>query len=170
MAGRAPAGPEMGRRRLRQRRLHRAGGRAMRASCGPGHRSVRGAARLCADAAGGARREFRQGDAMALPFPTRSMPRSWRSSFSSFPIRPRAWPKWCAWSGRKAWWPPTRGRCWGGGFLMSRSWPRCAAMGITPPRPPQVEISRMQALQDLWRGAGLEAVETREITVQRSFR
>ena len=27
----------------------------------------------------------------------------------------------------------------------------------------------MEALQNLWRGAGLDAVETKEITVQRSF-
>ena len=27
----------------------------------------------------------------------------------------------------------------------------------------------MEAMQDLWTGAGLEAVETREITVQRTF-
>ena len=32
------------------------------------------------------------------------------------------------------------------------------------PRPP-----RMEALRELWTGAGLEAVETREITVQRTF-
>lgn len=43
------------------------------------------------------------------------------------------------------------------------------AMGLTPPRGPQLEASGMQALRGLWAGAGLEAVETREITVDRTF-
>ena len=43
------------------------------------------------------------------------------------------------------------------------------AMGLTRPAAPQLEASRMQALRDLWTGAGLEAVETREIAVQRTF-
>ena len=43
------------------------------------------------------------------------------------------------------------------------------AMGIAPPRPPSSEASRMTTLRALWTDAGLEAVETREITVQRSF-
>ncbi len=43
------------------------------------------------------------------------------------------------------------------------------AMGIAPPRPPSAEASRMATLRALWTGAGLEAVETREITVQRTF-
>jgi hypothetical protein len=42
-------------------------------------------------------------------------------------------------------------------------------MGLTPFRPPSSEASRMDALRDLWVGAGLEAVETHEITVQRTF-
>ena len=43
------------------------------------------------------------------------------------------------------------------------------AMGITPPLPPSAEASRMATLRALWTEAGLEAVETREITVRRSF-
>ena len=42
-------------------------------------------------------------------------------------------------------------------------------MGLTPVRPPSSGASRMDALRDLWTGAGLDAVETREITVQRTF-
>src|SRR6266436_9231732 len=38
------------------------------------------------------------------------------------------------------------------------------AMGYTPPSPPSFGASRMEALKDLWTGAGLEAIETREIT------
>ena len=43
------------------------------------------------------------------------------------------------------------------------------ALGVTPPLPPSPGASRMEALRDLWTGAGLDAVETREITVQRTF-
>ena len=37
------------------------------------------------------------------------------------------------------------------------------------PQAPSVGASRMAALRDLWTGAGLESVQTREMTVQRTF-
>ena len=43
------------------------------------------------------------------------------------------------------------------------------AMGLTPPRPPSFEASRIEALRELWAYAGLEAIETRRIVVQRTF-
>ncbi len=43
------------------------------------------------------------------------------------------------------------------------------ALGVKSPRPPSVGASRMAALHDLWSGAGLEAIESSEITVQRTF-
>jgi ubiquinone/menaquinone biosynthesis C-methylase UbiE len=43
------------------------------------------------------------------------------------------------------------------------------AMGLTPPRPPSFEASRIEALRELWSDAGLDAIETREIVVQRTF-
>src|SRR5260370_41033377 len=43
------------------------------------------------------------------------------------------------------------------------------ARGLNPPRPPSFGASRMEALQELWTGAGLDAVEAREITVRRTF-
>jgi hypothetical protein len=43
------------------------------------------------------------------------------------------------------------------------------AMGIEPLNPPSAEASRIETMGELWRGAGLEGVETREITVQRTF-
>lgn len=43
------------------------------------------------------------------------------------------------------------------------------AMGYTPPRPPSSDASRIEALHDLWKNAGIEAIETREIDVQRTF-
>jgi hypothetical protein len=42
-------------------------------------------------------------------------------------------------------------------------------MELTAPRPPQREASRIEAMRDLWRAAGLEHVETREIAVERRF-
>jgi ubiquinone/menaquinone biosynthesis C-methylase UbiE len=57
----------------------------------------------------------------------------------------------------------------GGGFPLDPIILEMRAMGLAPPRPPQMDASRMQALRDLWMDAGLEAVETREITVRRTF-
>ena len=42
-------------------------------------------------------------------------------------------------------------------------------MGVAVPTPPSSDASRMDAMRDLWTGAGLDAVETREIAVQRTF-
>jgi SAM-dependent methyltransferase len=57
----------------------------------------------------------------------------------------------------------------GGGFTMEPLRIELRAMGIKPLDPPSVEASRIDAMSDLWTGAGLEAVETGEITVQRTF-
>ncbi|TXL76390.1 methyltransferase domain-containing protein [Vineibacter terrae] len=56
-----------------------------------------------------------------------------------------------------------------GGFPLDPILEEMRAMGIAHPRPPQAGKSRMEALEDLWRQAGLEAIETREISVQRTF-
>lgn len=57
----------------------------------------------------------------------------------------------------------------GGGFPMEPMLAELRAMGFTPPNPPQVDIARIEALEATWAGAGLQGVETRSITVQRSF-
>lgn len=57
----------------------------------------------------------------------------------------------------------------GGGFPLEPILVEMRAMGLAPPHPPQMGASRMDALRGLWMGARLEAVETREITVHRSF-
>jgi ubiquinone/menaquinone biosynthesis C-methylase UbiE len=57
----------------------------------------------------------------------------------------------------------------GGGFPMEPVQAELRAMGLKPMFPPQAEASRIEALKELWRGAGIEAVGTREITVQRTF-
>jgi SAM-dependent methyltransferase len=43
------------------------------------------------------------------------------------------------------------------------------AMGHNPPLPPSADASRLAALRELWTGAGLDAVETREIAVTRTY-
>jgi SAM-dependent methyltransferase len=57
----------------------------------------------------------------------------------------------------------------GGGFPFAPIGAELRAFGHPPPLPPSVAASRMDALRELWSGAGLQAVTTREITVQRSF-
>jgi SAM-dependent methyltransferase len=57
----------------------------------------------------------------------------------------------------------------GGGFPQEPIRAQLRALGIAPVNPPSVEASRIGTMRDLWRGAGLEAIETREITVQRTF-
>src|SRR5262245_3381339 len=57
----------------------------------------------------------------------------------------------------------------GGGFPPEPILGEMRAMGLSPPRPPQLDASRSQVLAELWRNAGLEAVELCEITVHRTF-
>ena len=57
----------------------------------------------------------------------------------------------------------------GGGFPHNAMQVEMRALGVTPLLPPNAPASRMEAMRDLWAGAGLDAVETREITVQRTF-
>jgi ubiquinone/menaquinone biosynthesis C-methylase UbiE len=57
----------------------------------------------------------------------------------------------------------------GGGFPLEPIYAEMRTMNITPLLPPTSEASRMAALRDLWTVAGLHAVESREITVQRTF-
>ena len=57
----------------------------------------------------------------------------------------------------------------GGGFPYDPLQAEIRAMGIAVPAPPSADASRMDALRDLWTGAGLTDVETRAITAQRTF-
>jgi hypothetical protein len=43
------------------------------------------------------------------------------------------------------------------------------AVGLRPLLPPSAAASRLEALRELWAGAGLDAIETREITARRTF-
>lgn len=57
----------------------------------------------------------------------------------------------------------------GGGFPFEPIRAEMRAMGLNPPEAPSVAASRVDAMRDLWAGAGLEAIETREIVVSRTF-
>ena len=114
--------------------------------------------------------EFRQGDAMALPFsedrfdvavmalviffvpdPAKGVAEMVRVVCPGGVVATYAW------------------YVFGGGLPMEPILVEMRALGFTPPLPPNPDAYRMEALRDLWTGAGLDAVETREITVQRTF-
>lgn len=57
----------------------------------------------------------------------------------------------------------------GGGVPLEPIQAEMRTMGVTPVLPPNSDVSRMQPLWELWSRAGLDAIETREISVQRTF-
>jgi SAM-dependent methyltransferase len=57
----------------------------------------------------------------------------------------------------------------GGGFPYEAVHDEMRKLGAQVLAPPSPEASRLERLRELWLGAGLEAVDTREILVQRSF-
>ena len=168
----AASGLALDRCRLRQRRVHGAAGRAVRAGRGAGDRSVRRAAHLRAHAAGSA----------AWPSSGWAMP--WRSPFPAdrfdagvmalvlvfLPdpakgiaemvrvVVPGGMIATYMWDMR-----------WAAGFRWIRCLPRCARWADTA-APPRHGGSRPGGhAGKLWSDAGLVAVETREIAVQRTF-
>ncbi|HEX8828383.1 MAG TPA: methyltransferase domain-containing protein [Xanthobacteraceae bacterium] len=57
----------------------------------------------------------------------------------------------------------------GGGFPLEPIRIEMRAIGLTPRDPPSVEAARIETMRKLWSTAGLEGVETREISVARTF-
>ena len=114
--------------------------------------------------------QFRQADAMALPFPDNRFDAAVMALVIFFVpepekgvaemvrvVRPGGTVAAYAWD------------ILGGGFPFAPLQAELRARGVMPALPPSVDASRTEALHELWSGAGLEAIETREITVQRSF-
>jgi SAM-dependent methyltransferase len=114
--------------------------------------------------------EFRQGNAMALPFPEDRFDAAVMALVIFFVpdpakgvaemvrvTRPGGTVATYAWD------------MLGGGYPLEPIQAELRESGITPPLPPRADSSRMEALSDLWTGAGLEAISTREITVHRTF-
>jgi SAM-dependent methyltransferase len=57
----------------------------------------------------------------------------------------------------------------GGGFPYEALHEEMRAMAVEVPVPPSSDASRIDAMRDLWTGAGLDDIETQEIIVQRTF-
>ncbi|MDB4887111.1 MAG: methyltransferase protein [Gemmatimonadetes bacterium] len=121
--------------------------------------------RLASDVA-----EFRQGDAMSLPFPDDAVDAAVMPLVIFFvpePARGVAEMARVVASGgivaAYAW------DMLGGGFPHAALLGELRESGLEVPAPPSPEASRLDVLRDLWTGAGLSAVETTEITVHRSF-
>ena len=114
--------------------------------------------------------QFRQGDAMALPFPDDTFDAAVMPLVIFFVPEPA---KGVAEMARvvcpAASSRPTRGTCLAADFPTRRCSDEMRGMGVAVPVPPSPDASRIDAMRELWTGAGLEAVETREITVQRTF-
>jgi SAM-dependent methyltransferase len=113
---------------------------------------------------------FQKGDAMALPFADNSFDAAVMALVIFFvpePVRGVAEMARVVKPGgivsAYAWDVP------GGGLPAAPIHAEMRAIGITPPLPPSFEASRLQSLRELWTGAGLEAVETTAITVERTF-
>lgn len=57
----------------------------------------------------------------------------------------------------------------GGGFPFDPIWEEIRAAGLEPILPPNAPVAELNTLCDLWTGAGLQAVQTHQITVERTF-
>lgn len=114
--------------------------------------------------------QFRQGDAMTLPFPDDTFDAAVMPLVIFFVPDPA---KGVAEMARVvcpgglitayAW------DMFGGGFPYEALQVEMRGMGVTVAVPPSPDASRIDAMRDLWTSAGLDAAETREITVQRTF-
>jgi len=114
--------------------------------------------------------EFRQGDAVALPFPDNRFDAAVMAQVIFFVPDP---------AGSVA--EMARVACpggivasyvwdmFGGGFHLEPFRAEMQEMGITLPVPPGTDATRMDALHDLWSGAGLDAIETQVISASRTF-
>jgi ubiquinone/menaquinone biosynthesis C-methylase UbiE len=113
---------------------------------------------------------FHQGDAMALPFEPRRFDAAVMALVIFFVpdpakgttemarvVRPGGWVGAYAWD------------ILGGGFPFEPIWQETRAAGIAPLLPPNPSAGELETLRRLWMAAGLEAVETCEIVVERTF-
>ena len=114
--------------------------------------------------------QYRQGDAMAIPFPDNSFDAAVMPLVIFFVPEPATgvaeMARVASLGGlvtAYAWDMP------GGGFPYETLNAELREMGLDVPLPPNPDASAIVALLDLWTGAGLELIETRAITVQRTF-
>jgi SAM-dependent methyltransferase len=114
--------------------------------------------------------QFRQGDAMALPFPDDTFDAAVMPLVIFFvpdPARGVAEMARVVCPGGIV-----TAYAWdmeGGGFPYAVLQFEMRELGVDVPVPPSPEASRIDILRDLWNGAGLDSVVTREIDVHRTF-
>jgi SAM-dependent methyltransferase len=114
--------------------------------------------------------QFRQGDATALPFPDDTFDAAVMPLVIFFVpdpargvaemarvVRPGGTVTAYAWDME------------GGGFPYEALHDEMRGLGVVVPVPPSPGASRIDAMRELWAGAGLDSIETREITVGRTF-
>ncbi|HEV7411755.1 MAG TPA: methyltransferase domain-containing protein [Bradyrhizobium sp.] len=114
--------------------------------------------------------QFRQGDAMALPFDDNSFDAAAMALVIFFVPEPPAGVAEMARVVRRG--GLVASYAWdieGGGFPNEPLLAEMRAMGLPPIRPPSAAASRMENLRTLWSAAGLDRIDTREISVQRTF-
>ena len=114
--------------------------------------------------------EFRLGDAMAIPFPAHRFDAAVMTLVLTFlpepargfaemvrVVKPGGLVAVYMWD------------MLGGGFPLDPVIKEFEAAGVSPPRPPQLEASRLDTMQMLAREAGLRDIEAREFRVSRTF-
>jgi SAM-dependent methyltransferase len=114
--------------------------------------------------------EFRTGDAMSLPFSDDSFDAATMALVIFFVPDPAKGVAEMARVVRPG--GSVAAYAWdfpGGGFPLEPIMAEMRAMDVPHPLPPRVDVSGATALRDLWVRAGLEAVDTTEIAVRRSF-
>jgi len=114
---------------------------------------------------------FKQGDAMALPFADKTFDLATMALVIFFVPDPAKGVAEMARVVRSG--GTVAAYAWdmlGGGFPLHVLMSEIRAMGHKPPLPPSPEASRIDTMRALWTGSGLTSVETREITVERTYR
>jgi ubiquinone/menaquinone biosynthesis C-methylase UbiE len=114
--------------------------------------------------------EFQEGDAMALPFSAQSFDTALMALVIFYLSKPEKGVAEMARVTRPG--GVVAAYAWdfaGGGSPTAMFQAEFRAIGIELLRPPSTDASRLDSLRALWQSAGFDAVETREITVQRSF-
>jgi ubiquinone/menaquinone biosynthesis C-methylase UbiE len=115
--------------------------------------------------------KFSRGDAMALPFPADTFDAATMALVISFVPDPLKGVTEMARVVRRG--GTVAAYVWdmlGGGYPWELIRIEMRAMGLSVLNPSSQEASRIEALYDLWTRTGLDAVETRDITVQRNIR
>ncbi|HZJ44817.1 MAG TPA: methyltransferase domain-containing protein [Pyrinomonadaceae bacterium] len=113
---------------------------------------------------------FRQGDAMALPFPNDTFDVAVMSLVIFFVPEPATGVAEMARVVRPG--GTVSAYAWDmsdGGFPYEALQSEMRGLGVEVPVPPSPDASRIEVMRGLWHGAGLASVETLEITVQRTF-